>query len=124
MFLGVEHTAIASPDPERLAAWYVDKLGFTINYRYGGNVFVKAPDGAMLEIIPAEGERPPQTLKTPGLRHLAIRVADFDAALRRLKEIGVELLGDPVEIEGNRLAFFTDADGNYLHIVHRARPLP
>ncbi len=124
MFLGLEHTAIASPDPERLAAWYVEKLGFTVNYRYAGNVFVKAPDGAMLEIIPAEGERPVQTLKTPGLRHLAIRVADFDAAHRRLKELGVELLGEPIELQGNRLLFFADADGNYLHIIKRAHPLP
>ncbi len=123
MFKGLEHTAIASPDPERLAAWYVEKLGFVINYRYGGNVFVKAPDGAMLEIIPAEGERPPQTLKTPGLRHLAITVDDFDAAYARLKELGVEGLGEPLNLQGNRLAFFTDADGNYLHIIHRPTPL-
>lgn len=123
MFKGLEHTAIASPDPERLAAWYVDKLGFVIHYRYAGNVFVRAPDGAMLEIIPAEGERLPQTLKTPGLRHLAVKVEDFDAALERLQQAGVELLGEPVDLQGNRLAFFTDADGNYLHIIQRATPL-
>ncbi len=124
MFTGVEHTAIASPDPERLAAWYVEKLGFRINYRYAGNVFVKAPDGAMLEIIPSEGERAQQRMKDPGFRHLAIKVSDFDAAYARLKEAGVNLLGEPAEIQGNRLAFFTDADGNYLHLIQRSTPLP
>ncbi len=124
MFTGIEHTAIASPDPERLAGWYVEKLGFHINYRYAGNVFVKAPDGAMLEIIVSEGARPSQTLKDPGFRHLAIRVQDFDAAYQRLKELGVSFVTEPAEIQGNRLVFFTDADGNYLHIIQRATPLP
>ncbi len=83
MFTGLEHTAIASPDPRRLAQWYVDHLQFVINFEYEGNYFVKAPNGAMLEIIPAIGERVPQNLKDPGLRHLAVMVEDFDAGCRR-----------------------------------------
>ena len=54
MFIGIEHTAIASPNPEKLAQWYVDHLGFYINYSYSGNYFVKAPNGSVLEIIPSE----------------------------------------------------------------------
>jgi len=59
MFRAIERTAIATPDPEKLAAWYVDILGFRINHRYGPNVFVRAPDGGVLELIPADnGDRP------------------------------------------------------------------
>ncbi len=123
MFRGLEHTAIASPDPERLGQWYVDHLGFRINYRYAGNVFVRAPNGSLLEIIPAEGPRAPQALKDPGIRHLAIDVDDFDAAYRQLQEKGVQFLGPPTESQGNRLVFFTDADGNFLHLIRRAQPL-
>ena len=47
MFKGLEHTAIASPQPEKLARWYVDHLGFIINYTYDGNYFVKAANGNM-----------------------------------------------------------------------------
>ncbi|MCL5746034.1 MAG: VOC family protein, partial [Acidobacteria bacterium] len=72
MFRGLEHTALASPDPERLARWYVDHLEFAVNYTYDGNFFVKAPNGTMLEIIPSEGARAPQKIKDPGIRHLAI----------------------------------------------------
>ena len=32
MFQGIEHTAISSPDPQKLAQWYVDHLDFHINY--------------------------------------------------------------------------------------------
>jgi glyoxylase I family protein len=56
MFLGLEHTAIASPDPAALAQWYVDHLGFRINFHYDKFFFVRAPNGSMLELIPSEGE--------------------------------------------------------------------
>jgi glyoxylase I family protein len=123
MFKGLEHTAIASPDPERLAQWYVDYLGFFINYRYAGNVFVKAANGTMLEIIPSEGPRAAQTAKTPGLRHLAIEVADFDAACGQLESKGIRFFEPPRQVEGTRLAFFDDADGNIVHLVHREEPI-
>jgi len=47
MVSGIEHTAIASPDPRRLAQWYVEHLGFVINYQSASSstTFVKAPDG-------------------------------------------------------------------------------
>ncbi len=124
MFTGLEHTAIASPDPARLAQWYVQHLGFRINYEYGGNYFVRAPDGAMLEIIPSEGERPAQNLKDPGIRHLAVSVADFDAAHEQLRAQGVHFLTEPYLNQGNRLVFFSDGDGNILHLIKREQPLP
>ena len=124
MFTGLEHTAIASPNPQKLAQWYVDHLEFVINYIYDGNYFVKAPNGTMLEIIPSEGERAPQKMKDPGIRHLAIWVDDFDAAHARLKQLGVRFLTEPVNNKGNRLIFFSDGDGNIVHLIHREKPLP
>lgn len=124
MFLGLEHTAIASPNPKRLASWYADHLGFHINFEYAGNYFVKAANGTMLEIIPSEGEPAAQKLKDPGIRHLAIAVDDFDAAHQKLRSQGIQFLTEPFENQGNRLVFFTDADGNILHLIHREKPLP
>lgn len=124
MFLGLEHTAIASPDPRGLAQWYVDTLGFHINYQYDQFFFVKAPNGTMLEIIPSEGERGSNAPKDPGIRHLAIAVQDFDAAYRQLQDIGVQFAGEPYNNQGNRLVFFTDRDGNLLHLISREKPLP
>ena len=124
MFTGLEHTAIASPNPQKLAQWYVDHLEFVINYIYDGNYFVKASNGTMLEIIPSEGERGPQKMKDPGIRHLAIWVDDFDAAQARLRQLGVQFLTDPMNNKGNRLVFFSDGDGNIVHLIHREKPLP
>jgi glyoxylase I family protein len=124
MYKGLEHTAIASPDPLRLAQWYVDHLGFHINFEYSGNYFVKAPNGTLLEIIPSEGDRAPQQMKDPGIRHLAIAVDDFDAAHQDLKQKSVTFLTDEFTTQGNRLVFFADADGNIIHLIHREKPLP
>ncbi|MDQ6701004.1 MAG: VOC family protein [Acidobacteriota bacterium] len=124
MFKGLEHTALASPNPEKLAQWYVDHLDFHINYTYDGNYFVKAANGTMLEIIPSEGERGSNKMKDPGIRHLAIAVDDFDAAQEELKKKQVSFLTEPLNNKGNRLVFFSDLDGNIVHLIHRANPLP
>ena len=124
MFRGLEHTAIASPSPAHLAEWYVQNLGFRINHIYDGNYFVRAADGSMLEIIPSEGERSPQKMKDPGIRHLAVSVDDFDAALAALRQRNVHFLSEPYVNQGNRLVFFADGDGNILHLIQREQPLP
>jgi glyoxylase I family protein len=124
LFTGLEHTAIASRNPELLARWYVETLGFVINFVYDGNYFVKAPNGAMLEIVPAEGSAPETQSRTPGLRHLAVAVSDFDAAYADLKSKGVHFTNEPISNQGNRLVFFTDAEGNLLHLIEREHPLP
>jgi glyoxylase I family protein len=128
MFQGIEHLAIASPNPENLAHWYADHLGFHINYSYAGNYFVRAANGAMIEIIPASNSlSAPQVIannKDAGFRHLAIAVEDFDAGVAHLKAKGVQMVGEPFETQGNRLAFFNDADGNLIHLIKRPAPLP
>jgi glyoxylase I family protein len=124
MFLGLEHTAIASPSPAKLAEWYVDHLGFRINFEYDGNYFVRAPNGSMLEIIPSEGARAEQKMRDEGIRHLAIAVTDFDAAHAALQAQGVNFTGQPYVNQGNRLVFFTDCDGNFVHLIQREKQLP
>jgi glyoxylase I family protein len=127
MVTGIEHTAIASPDPLRLAQWYVDHLDFAINYQPPNSrtVFVKAADGSRLEIIESNAApRPAQAMRDPGLRHLAIAVTDFDAVRSRLEARGISFLTAPETVAGNTIVFFADCDGNLLHLLHRETPLP
>lgn len=127
MVTGIEHTAIATPDPMKLARWYVDHLDFVINFQPPNSpaVFVKAPDGHMLEMIESSAAAPAAPGRSdPGLRHLAIAVSDFDAVYRRLQSAGVPFLSVPEKFNGNTVVFFTDCDGNILHLLHRETPLP
>jgi glyoxylase I family protein len=124
MFRGVEHTAIASPDPAKLAQWYADHLEFRINYVNNGNYFVRASNGSMIEIIQSAGERGSNGMTDPGIRHLAIAVDDFDTAHAELQKRGVHFLGEPLTNKSSRLIFFADGDGNIVHIIQREQPLP
>jgi len=127
MVTGIEHVAIASPDPHRLAGWYVEHLNFLINYQSTNSktVFIKAADGSMIEIIEsAPDTAPATTMNAAGLRHVALTVADFASVYARLKEKGVHFLTEAQTNKGNSLAFFTDPDGNILHLLHRETPLP
>lgn len=124
MITGIEHTAIAAADIAALADWYVDMLGFEINYKSAGAIFVRAENGTMLELIHADGDRPATTMKTPGIRHLALTVEDFDAAYVRLNSRGIHFITEPMENKGNRVVFFTDPEGNILHLLQRATPMP
>ncbi len=126
MVKGIEHTAIASPDPERLAQWYVDVLGFRINHRSKNSrtVFVKSEDGSMIEIIEArQAAAGAFQMNDPGLRHLALTVENFPAACQALAAHGVRFLAEPSTHGGNSLVFFADPDGNILHLLHRQTPL-
>lgn len=127
MMKGIEHTAIASPDPGRLAQWYVDHLQFAINWRSSNSntVFVKASNGSMIEIIEASaGPADQPGMRDAGLRHLAIEVTDFAGAYQQLSRKGVRFLTEPETRGGNTTVFFTDCDGNILHLLHRETPLP
>jgi predicted enzyme related to lactoylglutathione lyase len=85
---------------------------------------VKARDGSMIEIIESNAAPRPQAMRDPGFRHLAIAVTDFDAVLARLQSKSVTFLTAPEKSGGNSLVFFTDCDGNILHLLHREQPLP
>jgi glyoxylase I family protein len=124
MFTGIEHFAIASPNPKALADWYVDTLEFRLNFEYQGNYFVRAKNGGMIEIMPAEGPVPETQFRTPGLRHIAISVEDFDQAHAHLQAKGVKFTGAPYVNAGNRLVFFKDPDGNLVHLIERETELP
>ena len=124
MFLGLEHVAIATPNPAGLAQWYVDHLGFRIVLENDGNYFIRAVNGSVVEFVHGEGAAPTPTRTDPGIRHLAIEVSDFDVCYASLRDRGVKFLGEPFGAHGNRLVFFTDAEGNIAHLVQRATPLP
>jgi glyoxylase I family protein len=126
MITGIEHTAIASADPRRLAAWYVETLGFVINYQATDSptTFVKAPNGAMLEIIESSAPPQPPGMRDPGFRHLALLVADFSGAYEALKAARVEFLTEPEIRSGNHVVFFRDPEGNVLHLLQREIPMP
>jgi glyoxylase I family protein len=127
MITGIEHIALASPDPEKLAAWYAAHLGFVMiaHSPEDKTTFVRSPDGAVLEIIASSGvPRGPQQMRDVGMRHIALAVDDFDSTRASLVAAGAVFLTESTTLaNGNRIIFFADPDGNYLHLIQRVQPL-
>jgi catechol 2,3-dioxygenase-like lactoylglutathione lyase family enzyme len=130
MFLSLDHPCIACCDVRRQVEWYCLALGMRVIATDGKEPpgFLVGYDGttaggAMIELVPAKdrGPRADEFARSqPGLRHVALRVKDFDAAYARLKSLGVTFTTDAGEaLGGGRTVLFRDPEGNELQIVQR-----
>ena len=132
IFTGIDHPSIACFDVRRQADWYCRTFGMQVIANNG----LEPPalligygstttDGAMIELMPAtEPGAKPETFTRfqPGIRHVAFRVTDFDAAYARLCDIGVRFITEPGEaLGGGRTILFRDPEGNELQIVQRTK---
>ena len=117
------HIAVISSDWEKAKDFYIDKLGFELTrevWRPAQNDYLR-----MLTLGQTTLElfiRPdaPQRVNNPeamGLRHLAFRVEDAEAAAAWLTERGIET--EPIRedlVNGGKFTFFKDPDGLPLEI--------
>ncbi|HEX4022665.1 MAG TPA: VOC family protein [Acidobacteriaceae bacterium] len=123
MISGIEHIAIASFDPHRLAEWYVRHLNFIVVLDTGKTVYLRAGNHVVLEFVYADTQPAAPSIRDAGLRHIAFSVMDIDAAREELQANGVKFPDDPIVAPGMRLQFFQDPEGNFLHLVEREIPL-
>ena len=119
----IHHVAIIVSDYKESRKFYVETLGFQIireNYRpsRGDYKLDLKLEGCELELFSASGNPPrPSYPEACGLRHLAFRVDDVDAAIAELREKGIET--EPVRVDeftGKRMTFFQDPDGLPLEL--------
>ena len=117
------HIAIIASSWEKAKDFYIDKLGFELTrevYRPAQNDYLR-----MLSLGETTLElfiRPdaPQRVNNPeamGLRHLAFRVEDAEAAASWLNSRGIET--EPIRedlVNGGKFTFFKDPDGLPLEI--------
>ena len=66
----------------------------------------------VLELVEYEG-LPAEQL---GFSHFALRVDDLDETYRRARELDAPILVEPTDIEGTRVMFVEDPDGNRFEI--------
>ncbi len=129
LFTGIEHTAIAARDSEKLAAWYSEHLGFVgcVSVENGPGkpktCFIHLK-GNFLEIMPSVKELPQRDNTDHGISHLAILVSDFDAAMAKLSDAGISKDGaERAGPWGSRIQFYRDPEGNLFHLLWRPKPL-
>ena len=131
LFTALDHPAIACRDVRRLAGWYCETFGMRVLTQNDadppamviGFGETLTGGGAVIELMPAKdpGSDPATFARfQPGLRHVAFRVSDFEAAHAKLRAAGVAFTTDPGEaVGGGRTVLFRDPEGNELQIVQR-----
>ena len=114
VFVGVEHLGLYPTDEaeaEQISEWYGQRFGFKT--REGrSSYFARGPGSGRIEIVKE---------KVTDRCHVAIRVADFGAAVEALRAQGVEL-EEPKIKPGVKAVFLkeTDPAGNLVHLLWTA----
>ena len=148
MFDQIDHVNFVVRDLEGMTRFYSEVLGFRVvkSVTISGAwidavvglddvvadvVYLDPPNGPRIELIryiePASvGSQEPSIASAFGLRHLAFRVSDIDAALVQLERAGVRANGlvatvptSQVQYAGGaqkRLVYFYDPEGNLLEL--------
>jgi len=130
MFTSLDHPAIACLDVLKQADWYCGNFGMRVIASNGETPPAMVigygeslSGGAMIELMPVKHAGPePASLGrfAPGIRHVALRVSDFDAAYAKLKDLGVVFTTEIGQaVGGGKTVLFRDPEGNELQIVQR-----
>ncbi len=123
MLEGTHHIAIIASDEQRALDFYINKLGFTLEketWRPAQQDYLRMlrlGDTVIELFIHPDA---PQRVTGPealGLRHLAFRVTDIEAARDWLNSRGIET--EPIHDDtanGGHYVFFRDPDGQPLEL--------
>lgn len=125
MFENVHHIAIIGTEYIKTKEFYVDKLGFEVisehNRPEKNDIIINVKQGNLvLEIFIKEVAPLRPKIPSPeysGLRHLAFKVDDVEAVLKKFDELDIpheELRYD--DFDNKKMAFFFDPDGLPLEI--------
>lgn len=125
MFENVHHIAIIGTEYIKTKEFYVDKLGFEVTSEHNrpekNDIIINVKQGNLvLEIFIKEAALLRPKIPSPeysGLRHLAFKVDDVEAVLKKFDELDIpheELRYD--DFDNKKMAFFFDPDGLPLEI--------
>lgn len=140
MLVGIHHTAISTPDLDRLVAFYCAQLGFAVEFDFAwdegnlefrrthaapetrGRVVMLANGASRLELF--EYAKPvPRRVDGPrpnvdhGVAHFCFEVKDIESEYERLRAAGVPFLSEPVAQAYVKVCYGRDPDGNLFELL-------
>jgi len=84
-----------------------------------------------LELIeylePEISDAPPRSINIPGQVHIAFRVENIEAEMKRMMDKGIAFVSDEYEeikdgpLQGMKWIYFKDPDGTHLELIEQAR---
>ena len=116
---GLGGVFIKAIDPQALAAWYQKYLGID----FSGNIYVDFPftdkEGNLTpgyNVLSFFKEDSPYFHPSTKKVMINLRVNDLFVLLERLKNGGVEIVGDPVDEEYGKFGWILDLEGNKIEL--------
>jgi len=117
--MGIRHVALRVADLERVECFYVDALGYRVEWRPDpDNVYLTTgADNLAIHRMAGVAGGPAQPLDHFGI--LVADAGDVDAWAAHLKGRGVPLATEPrTHRDGARSFYFDDPAGNRIQIIH------
>ncbi len=106
-------TTISVRDLDKSIEFYTQTLGFYIVHRLDNRLVHVAAPGMVIALRPRDTET--ITQETAHV-HIGLMVTELDAMRRGLEKLDVLFIGDSVETDVVKLAFFCDPDGTSLYL--------
>ena len=127
---GLHHVGATVRDLDASIAWYRDTLGFELLSTYGwpgvraafigrGDIRIELFQNEAATPMSEDRRRPDTNLKIGGIGHLALAVADLEAAVAELQKRQVEIVAPPRDVpdgSGSRFAFIHDNEGMLVEL--------
>jgi glyoxylase I family protein len=143
MIVGIHHVAISVPDIDRALAFYRDLLGFEVVQQSGWDGDFAAADraiglegtaarmamlkaaNAFVELWEYRHPVPENLVSRPcdlGYPHMALQVRGMAEEYRRLRDGGMEFVGDPVDFGNSSAIYGRDPFGNVIELYEIRDP--
>ncbi|WP_025273362.1 VOC family protein [Haloglycomyces albus] len=127
----IELTSVYVDDQDKAEKFYTEVLGFKKKNevpmgdgaRWLTMVSPEVPDGPELLLEPSGHPAVApyrDALVNDGIPLAQFAVDDVNAEVERLRELGVRITQEPMEIAGVTFAVFDDTCGNLIQIIHQA----
>jgi lactoylglutathione lyase/glyoxylase I family protein len=131
---GGHHVGVRVPDYNAAKAWYTEKLDFRVLHEWPFGDLLLAylspanDDDFHIELLAGDVRFPNEvlddldaSLQHGGYQHICLHVESIDDARAELIRRGVDMIGEPFEVEpiSRRLAFFRDPWGNMIELSEK-----
>jgi glyoxylase I family protein len=141
VFVGIHHTALSTPDLDRLIAFYGEAFGFEVEFDYpwdesneafrrthavpetAGRVVMLVNGAHRLEVFEYRKPKPRPDIDSRGnadlgISHFCVQVKDIENEITRLRAMGMEFQSELVE-QTPEIAncYGRDPDGNLIELI-------
>lgn len=143
MINGVHHTAISTPDIERLTAFYRDVIGFEVVFKMdmkagsaaidtmlgvkdaAAKIVMMRTGTSFLELFEFSSPTPLSSdphrrVVDHGFTHICLNVSDIEAEYQRLKIAGMHFHCPPIRLPPTSCTYGRDPDGNIIELLEVA----